>query len=259
MLRMATTRGPEERDLAVGLDRQAFELYRQAVKAVPAVRYALGVAGIVAVIAIIGALQLDAWTIALAAPAMAIAMVLLVLFAKFASLKASALLPLVLCFAWGFLVLGLASASLGTLSIFFGWPIKPDQIPALLGKATQIPALPAKATQIPALPANLPRPDLALSDVLASEVARRGGAATGQTFTWLARTYDTQPSDQPTARVRLLADDTIIDAFVQDTSQLQRLHELPPRTSVVVRGTVKMPYERAALRLVNCEISVQSP
>jgi hypothetical protein len=98
-------------------------LLQEAVKAVPAVKYALGVAGLLAVVAIVKTFGLDP-RIAIAGTV--VTLVLMVALLVFAKLSATAsrhfVLP-ALVLTWSFLVLVIAAASLLFTSAFFGVPI----------------------------------------------------------------------------------------------------------------------------------------
>ncbi len=115
-------------------------LLQEAVRAVPAVKYALGIAGILAVLAIAKGFGLDpAFAIGGTIVMLALMVVLLIFARLSASAKASQhfVLP-ALFLMWGFLALVLASAGLLFSSAFFGRPI--DLRPT--GSATLAPEAP---------------------------------------------------------------------------------------------------------------------
>jgi hypothetical protein len=97
-------------------------LYREAVKAVPAARYALGVVGIAGAVAIVGAAKIDARAVFIAFLLMIVAMVLLLLFARLTTVVAAILILPLKVFVWSFLILGIASAVFAVSSVFFDKP-----------------------------------------------------------------------------------------------------------------------------------------
>jgi hypothetical protein len=111
-------------------------IFRESVKAVPAVKYALGVAGLVSVIAIVRSFNLDARVAVLGAVVMFLLMTVLVVFARLSSLAAPDFRLPALTFTWFSLILVIAIALLMFLSVFFRWPvdlqdwIKPSPAPS---------------------------------------------------------------------------------------------------------------------------------
>jgi hypothetical protein len=97
------------------------QVFREAIKAVPQIKWALGVGGIVAVIAIIQGFHLD-WRVAvLGTIVMMVLMVMLVIFARVADPTSNLRLPgLVLTWFSVFIVIG--SACLLFTCVFFSWP-----------------------------------------------------------------------------------------------------------------------------------------
>ena len=96
---------------------------REAIRAVPAVKYALGVAGLLSVVAIPTAFGLNAPTAALGAIVTLVLMVALLIFARLTATAPRYFVLPALMFMWVSLVLVLATASLLFLSAFFGWPV----------------------------------------------------------------------------------------------------------------------------------------
>jgi hypothetical protein len=95
---------------------------KDAIRAVPAVRYALGVAGVIAVIAIVKAFGID-FRIAFFGFILILAlMVLLVLFARLTGATGWITLP-VKVLTWSLLLLTIAAAVLFFTSVFFGTPL----------------------------------------------------------------------------------------------------------------------------------------
>ena len=101
---------------------QPTKILREAIRAVPAVKYALGVAGIVAVVAIVQAFRLDLKVAVFGTIVMFTFMVLLVVFAKLTTIAPKYILLPVLVTMWAFLVLAIASACLLFSTTFFGIP-----------------------------------------------------------------------------------------------------------------------------------------
>lgn len=95
---------------------------REAIRAVPAVKYALGVAGLLSVVAITKAFGLDARTAAVGAIVTLVLMVALLIFARLTATAPRYFVLPALMFMWVSLVLVLATASLLFSSAFFGWP-----------------------------------------------------------------------------------------------------------------------------------------
>jgi hypothetical protein len=99
-------------------------MLHEAIKAVPAVKYALGIAGLISVIAIVtGGLKIDLRVAVFGTIVMLVLMTMLVVFAKlaFASQK-QFVLPLTV-FTWFSLVLTMLTAIALFLSVFAGWPL----------------------------------------------------------------------------------------------------------------------------------------
>ncbi len=105
-----------------GVKGSPLDLIREAIKAVPAVKYALGVAGVAAALALAVAM-LDLRVAAFGTVIMFAMMVVLVLFAKLASIASKDLRLPVLVLTWAMLVLTLAVAVFLVTSIFFQRPL----------------------------------------------------------------------------------------------------------------------------------------
>ena len=96
---------------------------REAIKAVPAVKWALGVGGIASVIAIVAAFGLDVRLAAIGVVVMIPLMTLLVVFARAATLSSRAMRLPALVLAW-FVLVAFMAASIGLLtSVFFDRPV----------------------------------------------------------------------------------------------------------------------------------------
>jgi len=101
---------------------QPLEILREAIKKVPALRYALGVAGIVAVVAIVASFQLDPKVAVFGAIITLVLMVGLVIFAKLTTAAKKHFLTPVLVMMWSFLVLIIVLATLLLTAVSFRWP-----------------------------------------------------------------------------------------------------------------------------------------
>ena len=99
------------------------QLLREAIKAVPALKYALGVAGLVAVIAIVGAFRVRPEIAVLGAIATLVLMVALLVFANLTKTAKKHFLFPAMVMMWSFLVLVIAAAGLLFCSTFFNWPM----------------------------------------------------------------------------------------------------------------------------------------
>ena len=99
------------------------EVFREAIRAVPAVKYALGVAGLLSVVAITKAFGLNAPTAVAGTIITLVLMVALLVFARLTANPRGYFKWPALIFMWASLVLVLATASLLFLSAFFRWPI----------------------------------------------------------------------------------------------------------------------------------------
>src|ERR1700730_7620151 len=95
---------------------------RSAIRAVPAVRYALGIAGIISVIALIEAFHLDLAIAAFGTVVMLVFMTTLVIFARLSKFGSLPLQRPALVFTWFSLLLTMAAAFLLFTSVFFGTP-----------------------------------------------------------------------------------------------------------------------------------------
>ncbi len=101
----------------------ALNILQQAIKAVPAVKYALGIAGIVSVIAIVKEFNLDFRIAILGTIIMFFLMIILVIFAKLATSTGSIFKWPILILTWFTLVITLASATLLFTSVFWRRPV----------------------------------------------------------------------------------------------------------------------------------------
>ncbi len=111
---------------------------REAIRAVPAVKYALGVAGLLSVVAISKAFGLNAPTATAGGIVTLVLMVALLIFARLTATAPRYFVLPALVFMWSSLVLVLATASLLFLSAFFRWPVDIFQGPIPHDKAAAV-------------------------------------------------------------------------------------------------------------------------
>lgn len=100
-----------------------FKLMKESIKAVPAVKYAFGIAGILSVIALVKSIGIDYRISVIGTILMFILMVVLVIFAKLTKTASKHFVYPVLCMLWSFLTLTIATATLIFTSVFFQKPI----------------------------------------------------------------------------------------------------------------------------------------
>lgn len=96
---------------------------REAVKAVPAVRYALGVGGIAATVAIIVSFRIDPLVAFVGTVVMISLMAILVIFARMAALAGPVMMMPALVFTWFTLILFMAVSLALCGSVFIGKPV----------------------------------------------------------------------------------------------------------------------------------------
>lgn len=104
-------------------------ILREAIRAVPAVKYALGIAGVAAAIAIIKGFKLDFRVAIFGTIIMLILMMLLVIFAKATKTNAKAIAIPALVFTWFALLITMATALLLLTSAFWKWPLDLQWLP----------------------------------------------------------------------------------------------------------------------------------
>ena len=100
-----------------------FRILREAIKAVPAVRYALAVAGVVSVVAIIQGFKLDFRVALFGALAVLLLMVMMVIFARLTRASGKSVMIPALVFTWFCLGLTMATATTLFTSVFFSKPL----------------------------------------------------------------------------------------------------------------------------------------
>ncbi len=101
---------------------QLLRILRESIKAVPAMRYALAVAGILAVVAMVGTFQLSPQTAVFGAVITLVLMVAMVIFARLTTTAPRHFILPVQLMTWAFLIVTVATAFLLFTSAFFQWP-----------------------------------------------------------------------------------------------------------------------------------------
>ena len=96
---------------------------REAIKAVPAVKYALGVGGVVSVIAIVGTFGISYRVAVIGFPIILILMTLLVIFAKLAAANPQHFVVPLVVLTWLSIVAMGATMTLIFTGVFFRWPL----------------------------------------------------------------------------------------------------------------------------------------
>jgi hypothetical protein len=98
-------------------------ILRESIKAVPAVKYALGLAGVASAVAIVRSFNLDYRVAAVGTVIMLLFMTVLVIFARLSSLGSPDFRLPALVFTWFSLLLVISAAFSMFSSIFFRWPV----------------------------------------------------------------------------------------------------------------------------------------
>jgi ABC-type branched-subunit amino acid transport system substrate-binding protein len=111
------------------------QLLREAITAVPSLRYALGVVGLVSVIAIAGALNVDYRVAVFGTPILLFLMIALVIFAKLSATASEVFRLPVIVLLWAGVILTVGTASMLITSAFFGRPIDLTRIFAFSSSA----------------------------------------------------------------------------------------------------------------------------
>jgi hypothetical protein len=105
------------------MDISAFKILQNAIKEIPALKWALGVAGVASVVAIVAGFQLDIRIAVFGTMLVIGLMFVLVVFSAIAThTKSSELRPVALFAAWSFMVLLVTSSFLLMTSYFFSYP-----------------------------------------------------------------------------------------------------------------------------------------
>jgi hypothetical protein len=110
------------------MDLNPYKLLKDAMKAVPSVRYALGVAGVASVVVIIAGFKLD-YRVAVFGTIIVLGlMFLLLIFSSIATKSAAkSLRKPALTLAWAFLLLSILGSTFLLSSFFFEWPRALDE------------------------------------------------------------------------------------------------------------------------------------
>jgi hypothetical protein len=101
---------------------QLLKILRESIKAVPAMKYALAVAGILAVVAMVGAFKISPSMAVFGAVITLVLMVAMVIFARLTTTASRHFFLPVTIMMWAFLVITVATAFLLFTSAFFQWP-----------------------------------------------------------------------------------------------------------------------------------------
>jgi len=118
------------------VDRGLLKIVTAAINAVPAVKYALGVAGVIASVALVKEFFSSTQATLLVGAAMLVLMLLLLVFSAATKLAPEFLRPPALFFTWAILLLFVSSSCLVVASIFFSRPKPfPDLVRQLRGDA----------------------------------------------------------------------------------------------------------------------------
>jgi hypothetical protein len=166
------------------------DIVKAGIKAVPAVKWALGVAGVGAALAIVSSFFSDATTAFVGIGVMIFFMTLLVIFAAAASLKGNAIRGPAYLLTWAMIVLFVGSATLFASSVFFDWP-KPIRDLLGVGRPSHKPnAAAGKSSSARETPP---------SDHEARD-PRQASVSTGEAMTGKAGPPDTPVPDPPSRR-----------------------------------------------------------
>jgi hypothetical protein len=120
------------RNMANELNSAPISFLGRAIKAVPAVRYALGVGGVIAVIAVVVSFKIDLKVAVFGAVIMFILMTILLVFANLAGAASASFRVPAFVFAWFCLILFMATAITFFGCVFFGRPL--DLTKVLVGE-----------------------------------------------------------------------------------------------------------------------------
>jgi hypothetical protein len=120
---------------------QLLKIIRESIKAVPAMKYALAIAGILAVVALVGAFKLSPQTAILGSVITLVLMVAMVVFARLTTTASRHFVLPAQVMMWAFLLVTVATAFLLFTSAFFRWPrglrelLDPKPAPVVTGNA----------------------------------------------------------------------------------------------------------------------------
>lgn len=114
---------------------QLLRILKESIRAVPAMKYALAVAGIISVVAMVGALKVSPQVAVFGAIIILVLMVATVIFAKLTAVAPRHFFLPVQVMMWSFLVVTVATALLLFTCAFFQWP---KGLRDLIGPATSL-------------------------------------------------------------------------------------------------------------------------
>jgi hypothetical protein len=114
--------GDKDPNSGTGTLTAPFTILRAATQAVPAVKWALGVAGVISATALVKVFFVSVGAALLAGFGMLVLMVMLVLFAAATRARSSVLIVPAMVLTWALLVLVIISSVLTVGAAFFGWP-----------------------------------------------------------------------------------------------------------------------------------------
>jgi hypothetical protein len=181
-------------------------LLKQAIKAVPAVKWALGVGGIIALIAIVSSFGIGFKVAILGSVVMFVLMAMLVVFGSLAGQKSSSFHMPALVFTWFSLILVMATASALFIAVFWG---NPEEIRMRLG----IQSAPAQTTDLGTSRATVP--------------ATVPAAVPATTTTEKVSAKTSEPSTSPTAAKETPAQDVPSNRLPTAEEYEMQQHEAP--------------------------------
>lgn len=134
-----------------GTPATPFAILRAATQAVPAVKWALGVAGVISATALVKVFFVSVGAALLAGFGMLVLMVILVLFAVATRAKSSVLIVPAMFLTWAVLVLVIVSSALTVSAAFFGWPKPLQELTkgTTSGQSTETPHTATRGIKLP--------------------------------------------------------------------------------------------------------------
>ena len=175
-------------------------LLKQAIKAVPSVKWALGVGGVIALIAIVSSFGIGFKVAILGSVVMFVLMAMLVVFASLAGQKSSSFHMPALVFTWFSLILVMATAAALFIAVFWG---NPEEIRTRLGiQSAPGPTTDLRPSQATA-PATVPTtaPATVPAAVSAKTTTEKVGARTSEPSTSQTAAKETPAQDVPSNRL----------------------------------------------------------
>lgn len=207
-----------------------FELLKEAIRAVPAVRYALGISGVIAAIALVAALRVDLRIAVFGTIIMIVLMVLLVVFARLSVAAPPVFIVPIVILVWSSVLLCVLTAALLFASVFFQWPLDLHRWldPAKTSLVTDVPPETSKQELLDILNA---RHRLGVEQ-LTSLYEQASDPKTKEQIEQLLKDYESTASE---ARLALTK------------GQLVRYHELAKRLLALLAGSSAIPDEKRKL------------